>query len=365
MQNMHELAETLQKMILDWISHSVLSGLDSAIQRTIGDRYFTKSDVEYAIMQLKLSVEHNQLIEWVKRNTEEHTFDSEMISNNRSRRILCLHAGNLPLVGLQDMIAVLLSGAQYVGKISRKDPYLIPSLIKYIQNQSTSFNLRFSRDVSDFIDEQFHEWMFAGSDESLDSLRFALEKDSIISPNNQRYLIRIAHYSVAVMDKWDPGICSDLIESMFRYKGNGCRSVAVIYSKFNLNDLSDELIAESEKWFNINGRPENISTNIQFRSAYNDAVGINQVQLGSSLVQEGIVSNHDPGIIYWQPAMNLNDIHLQHGHKLQQVYFSDFGSLNEFTLVDNWKYDLLKDAQCPPFWWRPDGIDVLNWILTK
>ena len=362
MQTMHELAEILQKIIMDWITKSNESGLDEAIYSTINDGYFAKSDVEHAIEQLKLSVQRQELTEWINQHS---AISSENVKKNNSRRVLCLHAGNLPLVGLQDMIAVLLSGVRYYGKISRKDPYLIPSLLKYIQIQTTKFHIRFSLDITDFSNENFQEWMFAGSEESLESLRFALEKESIISAYNQRSLIRIAHFSVAIIDRWDPIICSDLVESMLRYRGKGCRSVAVIYSNFNLNDLTEELIAESERWFKINGGPHIVSTTVQIRSAYNDAVGINQVQLGSSLVQEGIVSNDDPGIIYWQPIMNLNEIEMQFGQQLQQIYFLNFGNENDAKLVDNWKYDLLKNAQCPALWWRPDGIDVLNWIMSN
>ncbi|HAC14700.1 MAG TPA: hypothetical protein DCE78_01965 [Bacteroidetes bacterium] len=360
----HELADILQKIVSDWLSKPNESGLDEAIDKTISEGFFEKSDVDHALNNLSLSVQRNEIIEWVFRNTDVQKSYSEIIIKNRTRKILCLHAGNLPLVGLQDMLAVLVSGVQYCGKVSRKDPYLIPSLLRYIQTQSSAFNIKFSLDIRDFRDELIEEWMFAGSEDSLESLKSTLEKNSVISTIH-RSLIRIAHFSVAVIDQWDSKICADLIESIFRYGGKGCRSVAVVYSYFKLNELSKELIVESSKWIQQNGYPIRIAPAVQLRSAYNEAIGINQVQVGNALFQEGLVTIDDPGIIYWQPLINPNDVNSQFGHHLQQVYYVPVRNEIDFKFVDNLKFDTLQNAQSPPIWWQPDGIDVLKWILSK
>src|SRR5690606_6287343 len=116
------------EIITHWITNSVESGLEKAIHGTLQNHFFPESDVQFAVNQLKRSVQNNEMVAWATKVCSHYhdTSDSALIDYS-NRRILCLHAGNLPLVGFQDALAVLLSGAQYFGKISRKDPLLLPS----------------------------------------------------------------------------------------------------------------------------------------------------------------------------------------------------------------------------------------------
>src|SRR5690606_21842965 len=67
---------------------------------------FHRADIMYMLQHLRTRVTADNLQQWV---------DQSYVESSPSD-VLCLHAGNLPLVGFQDVAAVWLSGHNYRGK---------------------------------------------------------------------------------------------------------------------------------------------------------------------------------------------------------------------------------------------------------
>ena len=133
-----ERALLLQKHLISWFDDEQ-SGKQRAIQQSISGTDFTSEDIYYQLSAIKSRLEAGDLVHWV----DQCTIESQPTSNENKQgnsttqlteqsNILCIHAGNLPLVGLQDTIAVLLAGHCYTGKISRKDPHLLPSILTWL-----------------------------------------------------------------------------------------------------------------------------------------------------------------------------------------------------------------------------------------
>src|SRR5690625_2588574 len=112
MTELQDRLKILSDAIKRWLDPDNLY-LQKAINKTVGESYFSSSDVQFALYILEKSLSEGTIEEWIKR--------SELTNENdaRGQNVLCLHAGNIPLVGFQDALAVLLSGARYIGKISR------------------------------------------------------------------------------------------------------------------------------------------------------------------------------------------------------------------------------------------------------
>lgn len=330
-----------------------------AIEKTVEANLFNRHDVNFAVEHLKKTVERGDILYWVD-------LYSELSSPDDTRTILCLHAGNLPLVGFQDMLAVVLSGARYAGKISKKDPFLITSFILLLKqlNPVLGEKLGFSTELSDFAGLKADLWMFAGSEVSLDEIKSALEKQHIVKSDSES-LLRVAHFSMAVINSHITTSCLvDLVESILRYNGKGCRSVAIICSDMELSDLAEELELIGREWLIKNRIHFNPDTLLKWRHAYNSAVNIDQVWLGNALVQVGHpVIGHNQHV-YWQPMKSLQDLLSLYGSGVQQVYTSQKGDLTEFELFSD-KKDYLGNSQTPELYWKPDGIDPLKWILTR
>jgi hypothetical protein len=348
----------IQKAIEIWLSPDN-QPLQNAISKTVEKGLFSHSDVAHAVNHLHESLRDDQLRKW---------YDSvnELKKSNIPTRVLCLHAGNLPLVGFQDLLVTLVSGAHYSGKLSRKDPYLIASFIEVLREVWVDAPADISTNIMHFKAKKFPVWMFSGSDASLKTLETTLINHQIID-RNAKSLRRTAHFSAVILSKEiDSGnyarllrVLPDLLESVMRYSGKGCRSVALIYSNVPLKDVREIMENAAQEWVQSN-KIELRNEIVRFRKAYNTAVGIPQADLTSHLIQESTASPDHPEIVYWLPVESPQDIKASFGNALQTIYTDD-----EDLVEAGFTLEPLHKAQKPDISWRPDGVDPLKWLLTQ
>jgi len=347
------VVETLKS----WIHNPEESGLAEACRLTIEQGYFTSSDVDHAVKQVRFSIDNGDIQKWIK---QSQPLTSESVCST----VLCLHAGNLPMVGLQDVIAVFLARKYYVGKLSRKDPYLLSSFLKYFQKNHPGCEqyVRFDTKLQAFAGIMADVWLFSGSQTSLSEVRDALETYQLVKKNAES-LIRTAYFSVAVLDdepKTDE--LKDLMEAILRYQGNGCRSVGVVYCNQPLRNAIKTVQPLSDAWMKTNQTEFGPLNSLKWRYAFNSAVGISQCWIGNALLQEGIpvIGHHQ--IIYWQHKDRLAEQIRQFGGGIQQLYVT--GELDRSNIdIEVGKMDDLKNAQAPPLFWKPDGVDTLEWLM--
>lgn len=352
------------------------SPLQAAIDNTLANNYFRESDVIHAINHTRKQVSSATLTTWCQMaglfkdenlsktagipNSDAPSVDKTISAKRvtettvQQKTVLCLHAGNLPLVGLQDLLAVILSGRNYLGKVSRKDPWLLPSLVQVMNEADPPCQLVTNTDILAFSGAQTETWTFSGSDQRLESLISLLHQHNIITPN-ARSLQRTAHFSVYVQRELDTSQLSAIIEGMFRYGGTGCRSIAAVYTDTPLLAVAADLKDEADKWFE-NNRPEDQNSPTQhpiiaYRHAYNKATGTQSTQLGTHLIQESQFQPDYPQIIYWNKWQSAGDIRQAFGGALQEVYGP--ASSNQSPV---------QEAQAPPLYWTPDRVDILKWL---
>ena len=191
---------------------------------------FSFEDIKFQIRTLKQNIDSGQITEWAKR--------AGLSDSNHSigKKVLCLHAGNLPLVGFQDALGTILSGAHYFGKLSRKDPWLLPTFLERLKETNLEPEITYSIDINTFSNLGADKMLFAGSESSIGPVREALDQIRAIKPNGE-WVIRRAKFSIAYIDSEEPGIIEDLVEAIFRYGGRGCRSVAVVVSPTRFSKL--------------------------------------------------------------------------------------------------------------------------------
>ena len=384
----------LEKYVIKWL-HDPDSGLTESADYSISSGLFSQSDVDHAIRHFRRVISEGSFVKWYKDIIAQLDHPQ-----TKPQDVLCLHAGNLPLVGLQDVLAVLISGHDYYGKLSRKDPFIIESLLKYLVKSGIQNVKSWSSDLSDFYGINAQKWMFAGAEDSLPQLNSRLLSGGIITTESKN-LIRTAHFSVAIVPECNETNVSELVESMFRYQGKGCRSVAVVFSDNRLVDCGHILESVAQDWFRSNGFSETGSSVADYRHAYNKAIGIPSLKVGNFVIQEGVVSIDHPEIIYWQCNKSVEEIVNGFGNGLQQIYigrtvaerhlpasigirYSATGIKSNETEIhtetkieqvrgrdDDSKQlgrsdllDYLENAQQPALDWKPDGVDVLEWLLT-
>ena len=355
MSNIHKRIEVLLEASDNWLQ-SDNHYLNDAIDRTVREGYFSFEDVKFAIEAIRERITKETLQNWAKRIGLNDENDAS------GQNVLCLHAGNLPLVGFQDALATLLSGARYTGKVSKKDPYLLPTFLNEIKNTAlwTDMDVQWTHRLSDFEDMQNDAIIFAGSESSVPGVKDAIKKWNL-AKENSRYLIRTAHFSMAYFDENNPELLQQLTSSILRYGGKGCRSVAVVVSPFHLDEVKQELSDHAKSFWIENPQQEAPAPKLKQQYAYNEGIERNQLWLDYFLLQEGGFELDQDFVCYWLQGdeSTVAELADSYSDQLQSVYVTD-----EDPAIPGWekRTELLAGAQQPPIDWKPDGVDTLEWL---
>lgn len=385
----------LQKHLIEWFEHEQ-SGMRTAIQQSILGTDFSSSDIHFQLSSIKSRLVAGDLVRWVEQSygeedpqvnepeqneQEEHEVDSQPYEQTH---VLCIHAGNLPLVGLQDALAVLLAGYSYTGKISRKDPYLLVSILKWLVHRGWQSQIHhWSIETADIPPKNYHKVLFAGSEASLTTLKNMLVKAEIIE-SQSTWLNRTASFSIAYCSSKEmvKKHASQLIEAIVRHGGKGCRSVGVVVCPVGLDELKNPLeealksaLIEAEIEANPDSKlskheaKQNKLTSVAYKKAYNLAIDRSFLCVGDWLIEEHSVEQvpepKSNRVVYWVKAdvEVLGSLMERFGLALQSMYYlgadnSSFkGLLNDFTNIES-----IDRAQRPPLYWKPDGVDVLRYL---
>ncbi len=336
----------------DWLRPDN-SELKHAIDKTVEKQFFSFEDIKHQVRVLKKTLNEEQLREWVDRN---RVLDSD----GSQEKVLFLHAGNLPLVGFQDVIAAVLSDVVYGGKISRKDPYLLPSLLNVLRNHGFLNNSLWSTEVDELKNFRAGAMVFSGSGSNVEIVKKKVLQLNALKAGAPE-LIRSAHFSVAFLEETSAVTMQQLTEAVFRYGGMGCRSVKIVIAPVSLESIKCEFTDYIESFWLKNPQHKKPPASLFYRFACNKGVGLEQSWLDDFLIEETEKKPEHDFVLHWIEGgpEKLKEVVTRFSQGLQSVY------LKENTKLEDLYIDIepLKNAQSPPIHWRPDGIDTVAWIL--
>ncbi|SMP32611.1 acyl-CoA reductase [Chryseobacterium profundimaris] len=190
---------------------------------------YNENDVDFELLLKKSEIENpwftieNQkfaLRQWADLLTDENikSWLKEYSLSKTSKRVGLILAGNIPLVGFHDVISVVLSNHIPVIKLSSKDRYMIPFLLKK-WNEFSEGNVLF-----EFVErlENFDAVIATGSNNTARYLEYYFK--------NHLHIIRKNRTSIAVIkgDETEEELTL-LAEDIFRYFGLGCRNVTRLF----------------------------------------------------------------------------------------------------------------------------------------
>jgi hypothetical protein len=174
----------------------------------IENPWFTNENHKFALQQWADLLTEENIKDWLK----------EYSASKTSKRVGLILAGNIPLVGLHDVISVVLSNHIPVIKLSSKDRYMIPFLLKK-WNEFSEGNVQF-----EFVEklENFDAVIATGSNNTARYLEYYF-KDRL-------NIIRKNRTSIAVLkgDETDEEL-QLLAKDIFQYFGLGCRNVTRLF----------------------------------------------------------------------------------------------------------------------------------------
>ncbi len=339
--------EKIAKATREWLQPDNQS-LKQAIEQTVDEGLFSFEDIKFQIRALKQKIDTGQVEEWARR-----TGLSDQ-QNAKGHKVFCLHAGNLPLVGFQDSLGTILSGADYFGKLSNKDPYLLESYLKKLIESDLENGIQHSTDINAFEDLQADKVLFAGSEHSVNPVKeklFALKT----AGDATEFVIRTAKFSVAYLDNEEPATLRDMIEAVFRYGGRGCRSVAVIVSPFSLSKVKCHFTDYVEEFWLKNPQHKKPKENLVYQFAFNKAIERDQAWLDDFLVQETEEFPEIECTLNWVKGdyQKLKELKERFGKAVQTIYRTG-------KHITGLETEFLSTAQTPDLWWQPDGTPVIT-----
>ncbi|MBO6794337.1 MAG: hypothetical protein JJ895_10540 [Balneolaceae bacterium] len=321
--------------------------LKEAIEQTVAEGLFTFEDIKFAIRALKEKVYAGQVAEWAERAglSEEH--------HQKGKKVLCLHAGNLPMVGFQDALGTILSGANYYGKLSSKDPYLLAAFLDALKNAGVSTNIDYSTDLNSFKDLKADKVLFAGSEQSVEPVKLKLSELNAIT-DETAFDIRTAKFSIAYITSEDSDVVTDLVEAIFRYGGQGCRSVAVVVSPIKFSNLKCHFQDYIEAFWLKNPPTKKYTSAIEYQFAYNKAIERDQAWLDHFLIQDSEDFPELDSTLHWVQGdeNKVKELVQKFGAAVQTVYTAG-------EKIAGLKTDFLSQAQTPNLWWEPDRKPVI------
>jgi hypothetical protein len=179
----------------------------------IKNPWFTKANLMQAIKAWGMQLTRENLNAWLS--------PYRLSENKKSKNVLIIMAGNIPLVGFHDLLSVLVSGNNAVIKLSSDDNVLLPFIIKKLIEINPEFekNIQF---VEEIKNKKMDAVIATGSDVSAKYFDYYFK--------NAKKIIRKNRKSVAILDGTESKKeLEELAIDVFAYFGLGCRNVSKIF----------------------------------------------------------------------------------------------------------------------------------------
>lgn len=274
------------------------------------------------------------------------------------RRVGVLNAGNLPLVGLQDFLAVVLVGHPYVGTRSSKSPYLLPAFVAELREEVPGLDAAFAE--ADALFARAEAVLATGTDETR---AWAADQCAAHGIPPERRLLRGHRYAAAVLGgRETEAELEGLAEDALLHEGLGCRNVAVVWAPAGTSpDGLLEALAHFRSVFPPH--PETPGT-LKMQQAFLAAVEQPHAY-GDGLeflVSKGPPEPQQPGHLRWTEYAALGDagawIEAERDALQLIVARPDVAA----HLPASVPYVAPGEAQRPPLAWHPDGRDTVAFL---
>ena len=261
------------------------------------------------------------------------------------KRIGVVMAGNIPMVGLHDMICVVLSGNTFVGKLSSKDT-ILPKLIKSILILGCDLDKQiiFTSDKLNDIDAI----IATGSNNSSKYFNYYFGK----YPN----IIRGNRSSVAIIDN-NTSIeeLKKLADDLYMHWGLGCRNVSKLFIHKSIT--IKEVIKHFEKYSYVTSHNK-YANNYDYNKAIFTMNNLPFEDNGFSLFLKNEGFDSPISCIYYEKFDNRKN--------LENRLLNEKDNLQ--CIVSNYNIDNISipfgQSQTPNLWDYADGIDTMEFLLN-
>ncbi len=262
--------------------------------------------------------------------------------SNEAKRVGLILAGNIPFVGLQDIISVFLSGHQSVIKLSSKDAFLIQQVIDKLIELNKDCAAHF--EIVDKM-EKIDAIIATGSNNSYRYFEYYFK--------DIPHLLRRNRSSIAVLDGSESadqikGLCEDI----FLYFGLGCRSISKLFipKNYDLVKIREPL----EEW-NI------LLDNAKYKNNYDYSYAIYLMNktafyaLGPGIFLESDQLHSRISCIHFEYYEDIGEVHSWINSNIDEIQCVVGNGLNRDSIP-------FGTAQKPSLQDYADGIDTMQFL---
>lgn len=297
--------------------------------------WFTAKEVYFCLKTWSVALTKQNIDGWLS---------NYKIEIKQQKTVALILAGNIPLVGFHDFLAVLLCGHRVLIKTSSNDRFLLPFLAKYL----IDIEPELSQDIT-FVEgklENFDAVIATGSNNTSRYFEYYFKnKPSIIRKNRN---------SVAVLNGTETK--EELIllgNDIFRYFGLGCRNISKIFvPKKHSFDLFFEAMSEYGAVIDY----KKYSNNYDYNKAVFLMSNYKFLDNGFLILKEDESYASPISCIFYEFYENkeiLTKKLKQDSDKLQCVVSNDTTENGVF----------FGETQTPQLWDYADNIDTISFLL--
>ena len=316
------------------------SALARAIEQSVEHNpWFTQKNIVQAITAIAGSLSRQHVNDWLS------GYDPEMLMPVNQRTIGIVMAGNIPMVGFHDLLCILISGHRLAAKLSHDDRFLLPAIVKMLENIEPEFV-----GLSTFTTDQLRDFdavIATGSNNSARYFEYYFGKYPCIIRKNRNGMAIISGKETIQQ-------LIALGEDVFSYFGLGCRNVSRIFlpEGYSISTLLDN-------W--------EVFADIANHSRY-----MNNYTYNRSVFLLNATPHFDNGFVLLRPldsfaaAVSVINISYYKPNVDWQAFLEENNSSIQCIVSNNIECPLHVDfgnSQHPRLWDYADGVDTLQFLL--
>jgi len=258
--------------------------------------------------------------------------------------VAIIMAGNVPMVGLHDLICVLASGHNALIRLSSQDDRLIPAVIRLLSESDPGISerIRLERDKL----KGFDAVIATGSNNTYRYFDYYF--------GGYPHIIRKNRNSIAVLTgRESPQETGALAMDIFSYFGKGCRNVSKLYLPQNFDPASLWPAFES---FSFLGDHSKYRNNYDYQKSILIINRISHFDNGFTLLTEDRNLNSPVSVLHFERYDDpeaVNEQLIEQRDLLQCIISGD----------DSIRHSIpFGRSQFPELWDYADGIDVMQFL---
>lgn len=314
--------------------------------RTITEAYrenhwFIPQFIHYALDAWYSALSEDKVEQWLTK------YKDALSEPRQPRKIGLILAGNIPLVGLHDILCVLVSGHTALVKPSSKDTRLIKFTVESLH--ATTPHLRSRLRIVENRLTEFDAIIATGSNATAQIFKQYFSRVP--------HIIRHSRTSIAVVTpEDDEAVLEALADDVFLYFGLGCRNVSKLYLPEN---LSLKKVIESFRRYEFLMECEPYRANYEYFYAGYTLNKIPHIATSFFIMKQESNKLFSPvSVVFYEFYQKPDQIStfIQANRKWLQCVVTTNKNLPLSTPPGT--------SQLPQLWDYPDEVDTMNFLLN-